>query len=47
MASLLAATTEAAHSLPMSPAYFGLSALAAFALLLGITLSFRNLSNRH
>jgi hypothetical protein len=47
MPSLLAEGTEAAHSLPMSPAAFGLLSIAAFALLLGITLAFRNVSNRH
>jgi hypothetical protein len=47
MPSLLAEGTEAAHSLPMSPEAFGLLSIAGFALLLAITLAFRNVSNRH
>jgi hypothetical protein len=47
MPILLAEGTQAAHSLPMAPAAFGLLAIGAFALLLAITLAFRNVSNRH
>jgi hypothetical protein len=47
MPNLLAEGTEAAHSLPMPPAAFGLIAIGTFALLLAITFAFRNVSNRH
>jgi len=47
MPILLADTTEAATKLPMPPAAFGLLAIAAFAVLLAITVAFRNVSNRH
>ena len=39
--------TEAAVNLPIPPAAFGLLALAGFAVLLLITVAFRNVSNRH
>jgi len=47
MPSLLAEGTETAHTLPMPPAAFGLLAILAFAVLLFITLAFRNVGNRH
>jgi len=47
MASLLVEATEAQNSLPMSPGAFGLIAIAAFGVLLAITLAFRNVGNRH
>jgi hypothetical protein len=47
MPSLLAEGTEKASTLPMPPAAFGLLAILAFAVLLLITLAFRNVSNRH
>jgi len=47
MASLLAEGSQAPHSLPMPPAAFGLLAIAAFGVLLAVTLAFRNVGNRH
>jgi len=47
MASLLVEATAAEHSLPMSPAAFGLIAIATFAVLLAVTLAFRNVGKRH
>ncbi len=47
MAGLLTEGTEAAVSLPMPPAAFGLVAIGVFAVLLAVTLAFRNVSTRH
>ena len=47
MPNLMAEGAEAAHSLPMSPVAFGLSAIGVFLVLLAITYAFRNVSNRH
>jgi len=47
MASYLAEGAEAATSLPMSPAAFALLSIGVFAVLLAVTLAFRNVSNRH
>jgi hypothetical protein len=47
MRGYLAEGAEAAPSLPMSPVAFGLVAIGVFAVLLAITLAFRNVSNRH
>jgi hypothetical protein len=46
MASFLAEGGEAVTSLPMSPTAFGLISVGVFAVLLAITLAFRNVSNR-
>ena len=37
----------AAHELPMAPMWFGLIALAVFALSLAATYAFQNVSHRH
>jgi hypothetical protein len=47
MAILLAAGTEAAQSLPISPAAYGLLAIAIFGVLLAVTFAFRSVGNRH
>jgi hypothetical protein len=47
MIILLAEEAEATTSLPMWPAAYGLVAIGLFAVLLAITLAFRNVSNRH
>lgn len=47
MAALLMESAEAARTLPMDPAWFGLIALGAFAALLAVTFAFRNIGNRH
>ena len=47
MPSYLAEGTEAAHSLPMPPAAFGLLAIGTFLVLLAVTFAFRNVNNRH
>jgi hypothetical protein len=38
---------ETTHSIPISAEAFGLLGIAAFGLLLAITLAFRNIGNRH
>jgi hypothetical protein len=38
---------EKAHELPMPPWAFGVLAIVTFAVLLGITWSFRSVGNRH
>lgn len=47
MATALSEPVEAARTLPMDPAMFGLLALLVFAVLLGATFAFRNVGNRH
>ena len=47
MAILLAAGTEAAQSLPIPPAAYGLLAIAIFGVLLAVTFAFRSVGNRH
>jgi hypothetical protein len=47
MQSLLSEGTQAAVNLPLSPAGFGLLAIATFGLLLAVTFAFRSISNRH
>jgi hypothetical protein len=48
MPSLLGAEgAETTHSIPLPAEVFGLLGIAAFALLLVITLAFRNIGNRH
>jgi hypothetical protein len=47
MATLLSEPAEAARTLPMEPVMYGVLALIAFAVLLGVTLAFRNVGNRH
>lgn len=44
---VLATTEEAHHALPMAPIWFPVIALIVFALLLGVTYSFRNMWHRH
>ena len=44
---MLTEGTEAAVNLPIPAAAFGLLALAGFAVLLLVTMAFRNVSNRH
>ncbi len=45
--TLLVAAAEQPTKLPMPPAAFALAAVAVFAVLLGVTLAFRNASKRH
>jgi len=45
--SILAATEETTVQLPFAPAWFGIGAIVAFALLLVATLAFRNAGHRH
>jgi hypothetical protein len=47
MGNLLVAGTEAAQSLPISPAAYGLLAIGIFGVLLVVTFAFRSVGNRH
>jgi hypothetical protein len=47
MVQLMAETGEATRTLFMAPVWFGVVGLVAFAALLGVTYSFRNIGKKH
>ena len=47
MAFHLSEPAEAAGTLFMAPAWFGIVSLIIFAVLLGVTFAFKNIGNRH